>query len=149
VSSTPAVPSPDDYVQLLESLKDRVRQAQAKARRAVNTELTGLYWSDGHEILIRQDRQGWGSNVVGRLADDPGAKFPEMKGVSRSNLFYMQAPSPTAGRTKLSNRMRDIWALPHRCPHRDQLCGDNFVEGYSRTQPAARRTAAGRCRAIA
>ncbi|SFV24952.1 PDDEXK nuclease domain-containing protein [Micrococcus terreus] len=91
MSSTPAVPLPDDYAPLLESLKHRVRQAQATARRTVNTELVNLYWSIGHEILIRQDRQGWGSNVVGRLAEDLRAEFPDMKGLSRSNLFYMRA----------------------------------------------------------
>jgi hypothetical protein len=47
---------PDDYAQLLEPLKQRVRQAQVTARRTVNTELVGLYWSIGHEILSRQDR---------------------------------------------------------------------------------------------
>jgi predicted nuclease of restriction endonuclease-like (RecB) superfamily len=85
------VPLPEGYAALLESLKDRVRQAQATARRTVNTELVGLYWSIGHEILARQDRQGWGAGVVGRLADDLRAEFPQMKGLSRSNLFYMRA----------------------------------------------------------
>jgi predicted nuclease of restriction endonuclease-like (RecB) superfamily len=84
-------PLPDDYAALLESLKQRVRQAQATARRTVNTELVGLYWSIGHEILLRQDRQGWGAGVVGRLAEDLRAEFPQMKGLSRSNLFYMRA----------------------------------------------------------
>ncbi|QCU79665.1 DUF1016 domain-containing protein (plasmid) [Citricoccus sp. SGAir0253] len=84
-------PLPDDYTELLESLKDRVRRAQATARRTVNTELIGLYWSIGSEILARQDRQGWGAGVVHRLAEDLRAEFPQMKGLSRSNLFYMRA----------------------------------------------------------
>jgi hypothetical protein len=87
-------PLPADDAQLLESLKHRGRQAQAMARRRVNTELVRLYWSIGTEILIRQDRQdgqGWGTGVVGRLAEDLRAEFPDMKGLSRSNLFYMRA----------------------------------------------------------
>jgi hypothetical protein len=43
----------DDYAQLLEVLKDRVRQAQAAARRTVNTELIRLYWLIGRDILTR------------------------------------------------------------------------------------------------
>jgi predicted nuclease of restriction endonuclease-like (RecB) superfamily len=84
------VPLPDDYAALLESLKDRVRQAQATARRTVNTELIGLYWSIGTEILVRQDRQGWGAGVVRRLAEDLRAEFPDMTGLSLRNLQYMR-----------------------------------------------------------
>jgi len=81
---------PGDYAQLLESLKARVRQAQVMARRTVNTELIGLYWAIGHEILVRQDRQGWGTGVVRRLADDLRAEFPDMTGFSLRNLQYMR-----------------------------------------------------------
>lgn len=84
-------PLPDDYAELLESLKDRVRQAQSRARRTVNTELVGLYWSIGWEILDRQERQGWGAGVVRRLADDLRAEFPDMTGLSRRNLLYMRS----------------------------------------------------------
>jgi hypothetical protein len=84
-------PLPADDAALLKSLKHRGRQAQAMARRTVNTELVRLSWSIGHEILIRQDRQGWGTGVVGRLAEDLRTEFPQMKGLSRSNLFYMRA----------------------------------------------------------
>lgn len=44
----------------------------------------------GRTILQRQEAESWGSGVIGRLADDLRAEFPEMKGLSRSNLFYMR-----------------------------------------------------------
>jgi predicted nuclease of restriction endonuclease-like (RecB) superfamily len=91
VTSTPVPSVPDGYAALLESLKDRVRQAQTTARRAVNTELVGLYWSIGHEILARQDEQGWGAGVVRRLAGDLRAEFPAMAGFSPRNLQYMRS----------------------------------------------------------
>lgn len=81
---------PDDYGNFLESLKERVRSAQTQARRTVNTQLISLYWSIGHDILSRQDKDGWGSGVIGRLAQDLRTEFPDMKGLSRSNLFYMR-----------------------------------------------------------
>ncbi len=82
---------PDDYGSLLYSLKERVRSAQTQARRTVNSQLISLYWSIGHEILIRQDQEGWGSGVIGRLATDLRTEFPDMTGLSRSNLQYMRS----------------------------------------------------------
>ncbi|WP_432246091.1 PDDEXK nuclease domain-containing protein (plasmid) [Arthrobacter sp. G.S.26] len=81
---------PSGYTELLGQLKERVRAARIQAIRTVNTQLIELYWSIGRTILERQDDQGWGSGVIGRLADDLRAEFPEMKGLSRSNLFYMR-----------------------------------------------------------
>jgi predicted nuclease of restriction endonuclease-like (RecB) superfamily len=80
---------PEDYQELLSALKERVRGARIRAQRAVNTEAIVLYWSIGRDILERQESQGWGSRVIGRLADDLRAEFPEMKGFSRRNLQYM------------------------------------------------------------
>ncbi len=82
---------PDGYAQTLDSLKRRVRDARIQAQRTVNTQLIELYWNIGSEILTQQDRQGWGTGVVKQLAADLRAEFPEMKGLSPSNLQYMRA----------------------------------------------------------
>jgi predicted nuclease of restriction endonuclease-like (RecB) superfamily len=81
---------PADYTDLLGELKNRVRAARTTALRTVNTQLIELYWSVGRTVLERQEVESWGSGVIGRLTDDLRAKFPEMKGLSRSNLFYMR-----------------------------------------------------------
>jgi predicted nuclease of restriction endonuclease-like (RecB) superfamily len=52
--------------------------------------LIELYWSIGKTVLGRQQVEQWGSGVMGRLAEDLRAEFPEMKGLSRRNLFYMR-----------------------------------------------------------
>jgi predicted nuclease of restriction endonuclease-like (RecB) superfamily len=39
----------------------------------------------------RQEREGWGKNVVERLADDIQREFPGLGGFSRSNVFRMRA----------------------------------------------------------
>ncbi|MCU1634340.1 MAG: hypothetical protein JWM61_2992 [Micrococcaceae bacterium] len=85
------VAPPDEYGSTLQALKERVRGARQKAHRAVNTELINLYWHLGHEILVRRERQGWGAGVMKRLAEDLRAEFPDMTGLSRSNLQYMRA----------------------------------------------------------
>lgn len=82
---------PDGYSHTLEALKRRVREARVQALRTVNTQLIALYWHIGHEIRTQQERQGWGSKVVRQLAENLRAEFPDMTGLSRSNLQYMRA----------------------------------------------------------
>jgi predicted nuclease of restriction endonuclease-like (RecB) superfamily len=81
----------ETYANLLASIKDRIQHAQVRAAVAVNRELVLLYWSIGREILSRQETEGWGGNVIPRLAKDLKASFPEMQGFSPRNLGYMKA----------------------------------------------------------
>ena len=81
---------PQGYADLLAEIKQRIRWAQVRAVRAANTEMLHLYWSVGHEILVRQAEQGWGSGVITRLAADLRRAFPEQTGWSRTNLHYMR-----------------------------------------------------------
>jgi len=87
--STPALP--DDYPELLERLKREIGGARTRAVLAVNQELIGLYWRLGREILERQEREGWGTQVIGRLSCDLRSAFPGMKGLSEANLRHMRA----------------------------------------------------------
>lgn len=82
---------PKNYTAVLEAVKARIRAAQLKAALAVNHELVSLYWHIGKEIIERQDKEGWGSKVVERLARDLHKEFPDMGGFSRSNMLYMRA----------------------------------------------------------
>lgn len=85
------IPLPPDYNHWLTELKSRIHQAQQRASLAVNKELVLLYWQIGQDILIRQQREGWGAKVIDRLAQDLRNAFPDMKGFSRANLMYMRA----------------------------------------------------------
>ena len=80
-----------DYQRLLDDIKTQIRTAQVRAGLAVNRELVLLYWSIGREILVRQEREGWGAKVIDSLARDLHQSFPEMKGLSPRNLKYMRA----------------------------------------------------------
>lgn len=80
-----------EYEAFLRDLKERIRDAQLRAAIAVNRELVLLYWRIGHEILTRQQQQGWGAKVIDRLAKDLKQEFPEMQGFSPRNLKYMRA----------------------------------------------------------
>jgi len=81
---------PAGYAELLTDIKQRIRTAQVRAARAANTEVLRLYWSIGHDILARQQHDGWGSSVVERLSRDLRAAFPGQQGWSPSNLRYMR-----------------------------------------------------------
>ena len=83
-------PMPVGYLQLLDDIKRRIAAARHVARRSVNTELLRLYWTIGRAILDRQDSEGWGAKVIDRLATDLRTAFPDMTGLSRSNLHYMR-----------------------------------------------------------
>ncbi len=85
------VPLPSDYGPWLAELKAQIHAAQQQAARSVNRELVVLYWHIGRGILERQDREGWGSKVIERLAQDLRNAFPAMKGFSPRNLMYMRA----------------------------------------------------------
>jgi len=82
--------TPSDYAAWLADLKDRIAGARARAVLAANAEQIALYHELGREILARQGREGWGAKVVDRLSADLRAAFPDMKGLSSSNLKYMR-----------------------------------------------------------
>ena len=87
---TAKIAHPNDYVELLNSVKKRIREAQYAALRAVNKELINLYWDIGRMIVARQEKEGWGKTIVERLARDLQAEFPGIAGYSRDNLWRMR-----------------------------------------------------------
>lgn len=79
------------YVRLLADIKQHVRSAQTRAMHAVNAELIHLYWEVGRMIDTRQQDEGWGSQVIPRLAYDLHNELPEVKGFSERNIKRMLA----------------------------------------------------------
>ena len=81
----------EDYHSLLLELKSKIHQSQIRAALAVNKELVLLYWQIGNSILIKQEKEGWGSKIIEQLAKDLKSEFPLMKGFSVRNLKYMRS----------------------------------------------------------
>src|SRR5688572_14359386 len=79
-----------EYKNWLQELKQRIRSSQIKAAVKVNTELIELYWSLGHEINEKEKEAQWGDKLIPQLAKDLLEEFPDMKGFSRSNLYYIK-----------------------------------------------------------
>jgi predicted nuclease of restriction endonuclease-like (RecB) superfamily len=89
-ATDPALPVAG-YDEALLELKGRVRSARLVAQRRVNAELVLLYWRIGTTLNAHVERHRWGSAVMTRMADDLRREFPDMKGFSTRNLFYMRA----------------------------------------------------------
>jgi len=103
------------YRELIERLKRRIRESQARAVMAVNIELVMLYWSIGREILDQQEAGGWGDDIVGRIAQDLAADIGSPRGFSRRNLFYMRRFAAIwPEREKVPSVMAQITWTAHR-----------------------------------
>jgi predicted nuclease of restriction endonuclease-like (RecB) superfamily len=81
---------PSAYAELLEELKQRIRTARIRAALSVNRGLIRLYWEIGKAILNRQQSARWGDKILDQLATDLRREFPDMQGLSRTNLKYMR-----------------------------------------------------------
>ncbi|WP_370575116.1 DUF1016 N-terminal domain-containing protein [Methanomethylovorans sp.] len=57
---------------------------------SANEEQIRLYHDIGRDILNRQSREGWGAKVIEKLSIDRREAFPDMKGLSATNLKYMR-----------------------------------------------------------
>ena len=90
-------PIPTNYHVIFEELKYQVHTARMRATLAANSELVGLYLEIGRKILEQQRQEGWGTGVIGKLADDLRTAFPDMKGFSPRNLSYMRQAAEIFG----------------------------------------------------
>jgi len=82
---------PIDHPQVFETLKERIHNARVRAHLPANRELIQLYWDLGRIIVERQEAEEWGESVIERLSTDLAGEFPEMKGLSPSNLWRMRS----------------------------------------------------------
>ena len=78
------------YIQLISSIKVAVNTAQQQVAMAVNSRLLFSYWHIGQLIIETKIKEGWGAKVIEELAKDLKKEFPDMKGLSKRNLIYMQ-----------------------------------------------------------
>lgn len=68
----------NEYLDLVRSIKQEIKQAQYKATLSVNKELIMLYHSIGHLI---NEHKSWGNKFIENLAADIKIAFPDAKGL--------------------------------------------------------------------
>ncbi len=74
--------------QFIAEIKEKVRAAQYEALKAVNVQLIRLNWELGKAISEKQEL-GWGKAIVPTLSKELQKEFPNMGGLSTTNLWYM------------------------------------------------------------
>lgn len=79
-----------EYQAFLKDIKNRIRQSQYDALKAVNVQLIQLYWDIGMSIVEKQQQSGWGKSVVENLAKDLQDEFSGIRGFSAQNLWLMR-----------------------------------------------------------
>jgi predicted nuclease of restriction endonuclease-like (RecB) superfamily len=76
----------NQYLSVVEEIKNKIQSARYKATVAVNSELVLLYHSIGQTI---NEHKAWGNKFIDNLAKDIALAYPEAKGYSVRNLKYM------------------------------------------------------------
>lgn len=79
-----------EYVQWIHDIKQRFRNAQIKAAVKVNSEQLLFNWQLGRDLVVRKAEEKWGNGIVEQVSLDLQAAFPEVKGFSARNLWFMK-----------------------------------------------------------
>ena len=77
-----------DYKIWINELKFKIRSTQIKAAIAVNSVLIEFYWELGKMITEKQIQSSWGDKLINQISKDLKDEFPEVQGLSTSNLKY-------------------------------------------------------------
>lgn len=89
ISGDASVSANREYLQWIESVKNRYRQSQIKAHLQVNAAVLEFNWNLGHDISEIMRTRIWGSSVLNQVSLDLKAAFPESRGFSKDNLYRM------------------------------------------------------------
>ena len=78
---------PNNQIQLITDIKDKIKAAQYKALLNVNEQLIRLYWDIGKAL---NENTAYGNKFIDTLAQEIKISFPGVKGYSSRNLRYMK-----------------------------------------------------------
>lgn len=79
-----------DYLDWIRDIKRRYRSAQVKAAVKVNSEQLLFNWELGRDLVARRVEERWGSGIVEQVSLDLQSEFPDARGFSTTNLWYMK-----------------------------------------------------------
>ena len=77
----------NEYFEILDSIKTRIRAAQYRAVLGANRELVDLYWNTGRIIV---ENTKYGAKFLDNLSRDIRSEFPDIIGFSITNLKNMR-----------------------------------------------------------
>ena len=79
-----------NYDNILKNIITDIKTAKVQTVKSVNKNLIMLYWNIGKRIADEQIIQNYGKSVVEKLSKDLKQEFPNAKGFSVQNLWYMR-----------------------------------------------------------
>ncbi|MEJ2800311.1 PDDEXK nuclease domain-containing protein [Comamonadaceae bacterium PP-2] len=77
-----------EYQAWLGSIKQRIVSVRLRMALAASRELIQFYWDLGALIAHKQAQSQWGDKLIAQLSADLQKAFPDIKGLSASNLKY-------------------------------------------------------------
>ena len=78
-----------DFSPIVRAIGSDLEQTQVRVIASANADMLFHYWKVGHFILYLQKKEGWGSKVIDNLSKAIRSQYPDKKGYSRRNIFYM------------------------------------------------------------
>ena len=78
-----------DLSLVVRAIGSDLEHTQMRMITSANADMLFHYWKVGHFILYLQKKEGWGSKVIDNLSKAIRSKYPDKKGYSRRNIFYM------------------------------------------------------------
>src|SRR5262245_2785055 len=121
---------PATYPTFFSELKERIRTARLKAALAINSEMILLYWSIGRDLLEKKRVEHWGTKMIEQLSRDLRSEFPDNRGFSRTNLFYMQTFAEAYPDERLVQQAAGLIPWMHNCTILDKIKEAHKREWY-------------------
>ncbi len=78
-----------DFAPIVHAIGADIEQTQVRIVASANADMLFHYWKVGHFILYLQEKEGWGAKVIDKLSEAIRSQYPDKKGYSRRNIFYM------------------------------------------------------------
>ena len=79
-----------EYIAWLSELKARYQHIRSRIALQANYGMLEFNWLLGRDLVEKKAEQRWGSGVVEQLSLDMRAEYPDIKGFSSRNLWYMK-----------------------------------------------------------
>ena len=79
-----------EYLNWIGELKAKIRKVRTRIALSVNSAVIELYWEIGKDIYLKQKNAKWGSKIIDQIAIDLKHDFPDIKGLSRRNIYAMR-----------------------------------------------------------
>lgn len=80
----------NQYIEWLREIKSRYQAVRSRVSLQANYGALEFNWLLGRDIVQKKAEARWGAGVVNQLSLDLKEAYPDVKGFSARNLYYMK-----------------------------------------------------------